>query len=476
MHAPFSKASRAERGIAILVTSVMMVFIIPMIGLSVDVGILYAVRTKLSMACDAGALAGARSLSRGLDDAAQQNSAKTIAKQYILLNFPNGYFGTPAPTPPDPTIDETVANQRSVTVTASVNVPLYFLRWFGGSFTTVSSSATAVRRDVNVVIVMDRSGSLAGSGSCTPLKQAAVNFVNRFSNGRDNVGLVTFATSSLADFPIANNFLSASPTVPTILNSLVCSGATSSAEGLWLGYSQLASLNQPNALNVLLFFTDGYPTSLTAAFPIKGSSTCTDKTAKTAVLAAASGSDPAVPVAVVGLFNYVGQTQPMNSDLNIGPTSASARQNCAYASNWPSNWQSVTSDVTYIPRNDLYGNAMNTNYQPVTYYDGNGNISIDPWSVQNASVNAADSAALRIRQGAAVAGIGSGIPNIRVYSIGLGNTGGVPADFLERVSNDPRASNFDSAKPSGFYIFAPTAADLSDAFSQIASEILHISR
>ena len=455
----------------------MMVFIIPMIGLSVDVGILYAVRTKLSMACDAGALAGARSLSRGLDDAAQQNSAKTIAKQYILLNFPNGYFGTPAPTPPDPTIDETVANQRSVTVSASVNVPLYFLRWFGGSFTTVSSSATAVRRDVNVVIVMDRSGSLANSGSCAPLQQAAINFVNRFANGRDNVGLVTFASSGLSDFPIANNFLSASPTIPTILNSLTCTGATSSAEGLWLGYTQLVGLNQPNALNVLLFFTDGYPTALTASFPIKSSSPCTDKTAKTGVLAAGFyASDPLTPVAVGGLFSQIGQTQPMASDSNIAPSSASSRQNCAYAANWPSTVWNVGSDITYVPKTDFYGNAMNTNYQAVTYYDGNGNINVDPWSVMNASVNAADSAALRIRQGAAVAGVGSGIANIRAYSIGLGNAGGVPADFLERVSNDPRASNFDNSKPSGFYIYAPTAADLSDAFSQIASEILHISR
>lgn len=467
------RTSPSERGIALLITSVMLVFIIPMIGLSVDVGILYAVRTKLSMACDAGALVGARSLSRGLDDAAQQASAKAVAKQYILLNFPNGYFGTPAPVPPDPTIDESIANQRSVTVSASVNVPLYFLRWLGGSFTAVSSTATATRRDVNVVIVMDRSGSLALSGSCASLQQAAVNFVNRFANGRDNVALVTFATSSLADFPIANNFQSASPNVITILNSLNCTGATNSAEGLWLGYSQLVALNQPNALNVLLFFTDGYPTAITSTFPIKVSSTCTDHSAKLGVLTVGfSPGAPLIPVIPIGLYYQVGQTQPMGLDQTLAPTSASARQNCSYAANV----QTIAADVTYIPNTDSYGNAMNTNYQPVTYYDGNGNINVDAWSVQNASVNAADSAGLRIRQGASVAGIGGGISGIRVYSIGLGNFGGVPDDFLERVSNDPRATNFDNSKPAGFYIYAPTAADLSDAFGQIAAEILHISR
>ena len=45
--------------------------------------------------------------------------------------------------------------------------------------------------------------------------------------------------------------------MPTILNNLVCNGATSSALGLKIGYQQLVTLNQPNALNVVLFFTDG---------------------------------------------------------------------------------------------------------------------------------------------------------------------------------------------------------------------------
>ncbi len=67
---------------------------------------------------------------------------------------------------------------------------------------------------------------------------------------------------------------------------------------------------------------------------------------------------------------------------------------------------------------------------------------MDPYSVQNAGWNAADSAALRIRQSIT-------IPNIRVFSIGLGNSGGVPADFLERVANDVRASNFDGTYPTG---------------------------
>lgn len=475
MRALFSKIRsvfrrRSERGIALLVTAVMLVFIIPMVGLSVDVGILYAIRTKLSMACDAGALAGARSLSRGMTDSEQVANAQAIAQQYVDLNLPSNYFGASTPTV-TVTVNETVANQRSVAVTATSNAPLYFLRWLGSSSTQISYSATATRRDVNVMIVMDRSGSLADTGSCVPLQQAAITFVNKFANGRDNVGVTTFATSSMVDFPAATNFLSASTNIPTILGELTCTGATSTALGLYNGYSQLIGLNQPNALNVILLFTDGYPTALTAAFPIKSSSSCTSKAAKTAVLTVGFNlPNLTTPVAVGGLLSPVAQPQPMSSDLGFGP--AGNYSGCSYASNL---WN-VGNDVSYIPNTDSYGNAINTNYQPVTYYDGNGDVSLDPTSVMNASVNAADSMGYRIRTGAALSGVGPGISGVYVYTIGLGNAGGVSDDFLERVANDPRASNYNSNYPSGLYIYAPTSADLTDAFNQIASQILHLSK
>jgi hypothetical protein len=92
-------------------------------------------------------------------------------------------------------------------------------------------------------------------------------------------------------------------------------------------------------------------------------------------------------------------------------------------------------------------------------------------NIVNASVNAADSQGLKIRQSTT-------IPNIRIFSIGLGNDPNNPvqSDFLERVANDPRASNFDSNYPAGTYVYAPQSTDISDAFAQVASAILHLAR
>lgn len=461
-----------ERGISLIFTAMTLVFIVPMVGLAIDAGILYTVKGKLQMAVDAASLAAARALSRGNDDVTQQNNAKAVAEEYVLFNFPNGYFNVSTPTfgPNNSgiSIDESVVNQRSVSVTAYVTAPLYFLRWLGSTNTTVSATATAVRRDVNVAVIMDRSGSLAISGSCAPLKSAAVAFVNKFANGRDNLTLVTFATSSMPDFAIANDFQTASPNVPTILNSITCTGGTNTSQGLWQGYQQLVTLNQPNALNVMLLFTDGYPNTFTATYPIKSTSSCTNKNPKTGVLAAAYSNpltQPTTPSALYGIMTYVATPQPMASDLTVGPAGNYA--GCVYSSSWSSSGRNVASDIQYIPTTDYWGNNMNTGYQSVTM--SSGNINVDPTSVQNAGWNAADSAALRIRQNAA-------IPNIRVFTIGLGNSGGVPADFLERVANDPRASNYDPNYPAGAYHYAPSSADIADAFAQVASEILHLAR
>jgi hypothetical protein len=311
---------------------------------------------------------------------------------------------------------------------------------------------------VNVAIVMDRSGSLQASASCAPLKAAAVGFVGKFANARDNLSLITFASSSRADFPIANDFQTANPSVPTILSNLVCNGATSSALGLNLGYNQLLTLNQPNALNVVLFFTDGQPTAFTATVDIKAASPCVVKTTRAGVLTVGG-------VTPWGLMDPNAGAQPLASDLPLLNTPANISNGCTYA---PNSFTSVGTDIQNIRTTDAYGNNITNGYQAVT--TSGGYMTLNGANIVNASINAADSQGLKIRQSV-------NLPNIRVFSIGLGNApGGVPDDFLERVANDPRASNYDTNYPAGKYVFAPTSADISDAFAQVASEILHLAR
>jgi hypothetical protein len=291
--------------------------------------------------------------------------------------------------------------------------------------------------------------------------------VDRFSETRDFLGMVSFASSANLDYPIASNFKSSSPSLPTVINSITCVGATSSAMALWNAYSELAKLALPGALNIIVFFTDGNPTALTSDFPIKASSPCTSKAAKLGVLTL-TFSGGSVPVSPYGLLNLT--NAPFSSS---GETSAMTSDGtCKFVTSGPT---SVATDIQYVPNLDHYGNSTNTGYKPVTG-DGAGHVATDATSIMNASINAADNTASRIRNGALVPGVGS-LSNVVIFSIGLGNAALPPdADFLERVANDPRSPIHDSTKRDGLYVFAQTSSDLDDAFQRVASEILRLAK
>jgi hypothetical protein len=296
------------------------------------------------------------------------------------------------------------------------------------------------------------------------------------------VGLITFATGSNVDFPPANNFNTASPSVSTIINTIKCTGATSSAQALWQAYQQLATLNQPAALNVILFFTDGQPTGVTASLPISGSSSCTYKTNQLGVFTVGfETTSPFSPVATGGVFAYQAAAQGSGfTDSNEIPSADGNYANCAYAQNWSDNWTSANQDVQGVPTTDYWGNNLNNGYLSVTTSGGLVTIpsnSTGALNMINASTNAADNAAARIRAGASPGNGSPGLSGITIFCIGLGNST-YPANggFLQRVANDAQSSSFSSSAPTGLYVASPTAADLTDAFARVASEILRLSR
>jgi hypothetical protein len=381
-----------------------------------------------------------------------------------------------------------------VTVSASVVFPGLILKYLGAP-TTVNASAAVTRKDVNVMMVLDRSGSLQASGSCAPMRAAASSFVNTFAPARDNVGLVTFAFSSYVNFPLANTFASASPNVQTMINNIQCAGSTSTAAALWKAYQQLANLNQPGALNVILLFTDGQPTASVLNMPVANASPCnaykTGNPTGPGGYSLPAGSKGYIPglmntyasstAAFFGANDYdgvtvSGQQSITNSDLLPAPFSA----NCTFMNGFVydgglHNMTNITDWVS-VPTKDIYGNNADSGYQSVTKVG----TMIDINNANNMpaiALNTADDAAKRIRNGAVDAASGKSLANVLILTIGLG-TASVPAsaDFLERVANDPMSSSYDSTKATGHYYDAPTTADLAPAFAQVASEILRLAK
>ena len=432
--------------------------LIPVIGLAVDVSLMHMAQTKLTAAADAAALAGARALSRGADSAAQEQAAADTALSYFHKNFPNGYLSTG--TIGDPTV--TVVNTgplRTVTVTSMVLFPSTFMRLFGpaANNTPINTVAIATRRDVNVVLVLDHSGSLGTSGSCTPMKAAATAFLSHFALGRDNVGLVTFATGSAVDVPLNSNFTTGATDIGTVIAGINCNNSTNSSSGLWRAYKELAALNQPGALNAILFFTDGMPTSFNAWNHVTNTG------------CSAMGW-------TAGVIGYTGVGNPIQTATQSESVLPST--GCSWSGGMN------PADVTEVANRDAWGNPIDTTYASVTVTGST--LPPDSTNMQNASVNATISAAQRIRSGVETVtwtsptvsvSSGQSVPRVTIFSIGLGNSGAPPdANLLMTVSNDPRAPSPDSGTAIGLYIYAPDVAALGPAFQRVASEMLRLAR
>jgi Flp pilus assembly protein TadG len=344
-----NRRRRRQGGNIMIMFTMMLPFVlIPLVGLAIDETMMYIVKAKLQTAVDGASLAAAQSLSAGLDLSSQAAAATLAADQFIRANMTAGGHGafwgaynlndqnctvangkaTPSGTGSQITytnlgnciyVTQDDTNKlRSVSLVASVQVPLLFMRVLGFSSGTVASSATASRRDVVLVLVIDRSSSMNnvidGTPVLTTLQEAATgNFVDKFQSGRDKLGLVAFGGSAIVAYPIQdwnrgaanpigpqNTFATDTPNMDTLINTITIGSNTGTAEALSLAYQEIVATNEPGALNVIVLFTDGQPNGISGNFNIN--------TANNAVRTAAY-DPPASPC------NY--PSEPANNALSM---------------------------------------------------------------------------------------------------------------------------------------------------------------
>lgn len=552
------QGKNGEKGASLFVAIAALVWVlIPMLGLFIDLGILYSAKARLQAAVDGAALAAARALNLGQSTSAQASAAQQNAVNWFYANFPPGNWntnGTVMNTGTVTVVDSpNQANLRQVTVTATTNVPAWFMKYLGFNATALSVTGQASRRDVVSMLVLDRSGSMCSVNGATPnppcgandgtpcasMITAAKNFTGAFAAGRDQIGMLTFADGYFLDTKPTTNFQTvlgysnASGSGSGDIDNITCAGGTGTAAAVSLAYNELYKLALPGAMNLIMLETDGLPNTLiynfysspgnTATLALANGSGCKDKNNKTVAAggwttaasvpswlpsipmnSGGTGFMSDVPAGATGAFYTADPSQgpPYYNILMFNPmqTSDSSGNNDSIYINGTANNCTFNggatndySDFQWLPSQDVFGNqvAPSNEYQSLALTGGvntlTGNIATDwPNSTHPAALNATDNAAYNARANATLPAY--------IFTIGLGGNHGNPPDpiLLQRMANDPNGDQFNNpavypacnteptcvsygTQPQGQFIYAPTSAQLGQAFLAISSQILRLS-
>lgn len=239
------------------------------VAFSIDIATMHLSRAELRSATDAAAKAAASELSRTMDvDAAiargQQIAAmNTVAAEPLVLEPAdfvfgrserqlNGKFTFSDSTTPRNSVR---VDGRRTTGSPSGAVPLFFGNLFGVPFFEPRTTATATYIQRDVVLVVDRSGSMSG-GKFNSLIAAIDTFVETLDQTPvdERVGLASYNDRATEDVQLTDNLNA----IRTGIRNLQVGGLTSISRGMSAGEAIMAaSSNRDYVERTVIVMTDG---------------------------------------------------------------------------------------------------------------------------------------------------------------------------------------------------------------------------
>ena len=428
--------------------AVCLVLLLGIAGLVIDAGLAYLVKARLNAAVDAAAVAGARAVTSGDTEPQQRLSAQTAAQEFFDANIPRNYLlSTPVLTVKKVTFN---AGEVTVDTKAEALMPVSLMQVMGFTSMTPVASAQTIRRDLDMAFVVDDSGSLKPSAAA--VRAAAKSFLEKFNVTQDRVALIRFGSGAQIDKAIKTSGRGFDR--DAMLDKIATydfGGNTSSVEGMWHAREQLKSIAPLNrsSLRVIVFFSDGEPTSLGGLVKFSNG-ICKD-----------------IPGVITnestGLFDLNSSKQKsilgckIDASRGISVTTLPKWYNAHGANDQEF---AVVTDTPRVVKADLTGSQKIRGLDP---------------NIDRAARNLAEAVAAKARE-----------EGIFVYTLGLGaslKTGtGVDLekgeDVLKCMANvaDGPARCYNPAERVGMYCHAATQADLTPCFSRLASAILRISK
>lgn len=198
-----SKTRRDRRGASVVFMVFLMTVVLAMVAFSIEIGRMYLLHSQIQTAVDAGALAASLKLS---EDYTATDEAAAAAREFVQRNRVG--FGV---TVPEDAIQvetgywdaDSGQFTPSYLITNAVRVsgrqddePFYFARIFGQ--TTFSAPAAAIASSsgspLDIMMVLDLSGSMNSQGRIQALRNAAPEFVNVIdeAGGSDQIGVMVY--------------------------------------------------------------------------------------------------------------------------------------------------------------------------------------------------------------------------------------------------------------------------------------------
>lgn len=436
-----------EKGGILIIFALLLFVIIGFTALAVDVGRWYTVRSELSKSVDAGALAGANNISNPYLDPVE------LSKEFARANFSVGYLMTDTDTNRGAVSFDASknANDHTITVTGTVSSPGNLASLFGIEWIATAASGVAKKNKVEIMLVLDRSGSMSGT-KIADLKTAATKFVSFFeeTQSEDKMGLASFATTARVDVNLGTNYVT---TMNTKINAMSASGGTNTEDSLAKGGAQLPDYSgvpgDQRIQQYLIFFSDGMPTALRDSFKF-------NNTVYDGVVVGQGSSGHAncrtSDYAYMSIANYLyqpdgnGSTYYTSGSNTVDPATTGDGKSTATTSCKNCNYWGCTS----YPNTKWY--LFESSLGPVSGYSSEScsipTNKLIPYFCQAAKTLAQQNAqSLKNRY-------------VKIYVIGLGTGTEIDQNFLTSLSSG-----------SDYAYFTPTSSELEAIFQKIAKEI-----
>ena len=215
------KRSRQRQGAMLVLICVMIFAFLVTVAFSVDIAYMNLVKSELRSATDAAAKAAAETLARTQDVNAAVSRGKEIALENKVANrglqlkdsdlvFGRSQVGNTGRfdfTPGGSPANSVRVNGQRTNSSLSGNVQLFFARIFGvqGFQPEEFSTATFIQRDI--VLVVDRSGSMLDFNKFNDLRSAIGIFTQILDSSpvEERVGLASYSTTETEDVRLTEN-------------------------------------------------------------------------------------------------------------------------------------------------------------------------------------------------------------------------------------------------------------------------------